>query len=480
MLTIERKTVKKAMKIGDLAHALNVGWQPLDVDGDRILDVRGLGIKVLAPNVMGHHDTTHFVDVEAVRITRPEQVWRLTTSSRSIMTASGWSVERRRLECAGEHLLHVKGEGPQSCDWKFVKDLKVGDELNVKTCYVTGSGGARERQDSLGEVYSVEMLEGRVENLYDLQVAEVNTDGYSDSDVFKHHRVGLQPVTHAYYTNDIVSHNSHALVAFGAGALLAGLNVNHYTFELSETAVGLRYDSHLTGIPSNEVPLMKDEVVRLEDNMRLGRLLIKGYPTGTATIQTLRAHIERTTLEGRKPDILLIDYADIMRSTRRFDAPRFELKLIYEELRNLAMDLGVPVWTASQSNREAANSDIVGLENMSEAYGKAMVADVVISLSRKPQEKATGLGRLFIAKNRAGRDGIVFPVKINTATSTITVIEGSDALSLVEAQQRDESDIKDILRRKWAELKRDRSIPSKPLERSTQTTVAAEAAAGEV
>ena len=80
------------------------------------------------------------------------------------------------------------------------------------------------------------------------------------------------------------------------------------------------------------------------------------------------------------PSLIIIDYADIMRSTHRYDTMRHELKFIYEEIRNLAMDMNVPVWTASQANRDSANSDIVGLENMSEAYGKAMVADVVIYL----------------------------------------------------------------------------------------------------
>ena len=59
------------------------------------------------------------------------------------------------------------------------------------------------------------------------------------------------------------------------------------------------------------------------------------------------------------------------------------LKLIYEELRNLSMDMNVPIWTASQSNRDAANASVVGLENMSEAYGKAMVADVVLITLQK-------------------------------------------------------------------------------------------------
>ena len=102
-------------------------------------------------------------------------------------------------------------------------------------------------------------------------------------------------------------------------------------------------------------------------------------------------------LKSFAPSVIIVDYADIMRSTRQYDSLRHELKLIYEELRNLAMEVNIPIWTASQANRDSAKSDIVGLENMSEAYGKAMVADVVVSLSRKPMEKATGAGRLFVA-----------------------------------------------------------------------------------
>lgn len=243
---------------------------------------------------------------------------------------------------------------------------------------------------------------------------------------------------------------SHALVQFGAAAVMSGLKVNHYTFELSETAIGIRYDSHMTGISSSDIPGRREEVLRTEDNMQLGSLIIKGYPTKSASIQTLRAHIERSILQGHKPDILMIDYADIMRSTRHYEAPRFELAAIYEELRNLAMDIDIPIWTASQSNRESANSEIVGLANMSESYGKAFVADVVISLSRKPSEKATGLGRLFVAKNRAGRDGIVYPMKIDTATSTIVILDVSSSLD--EAHADDERTLKNVMRDKMREL----------------------------
>jgi archaellum biogenesis ATPase FlaH len=245
---------------------------------------------------------------------------------------------------------------------------------------------------------------------------------------------------------------SHFLVQMGANAMRNGKNVLHYTLELTEQAVGIRYDSNLCDIPASDIIDNKHQVIDFyKNNTELGRLMIKEYPTGTATVTTIRNHVEKLSLRNFKPSVILIDYADIMRSTRQFDSLRHELKLIYEELRNLAMELRIPIWTASQANRDSANSDIVGLENMSEAYGKAMVADFVVSLSRKPSEKAVGTGRLFIAKNRAGKDGILFPIHIDTSRSQVKVFD-TESITLAQAHQDDKEEAKELIRRKWKEI----------------------------
>jgi len=140
-----------------------------------------------------------------------------------------------------------------------------------------------------------------------------------------------------------------------------------------------------------------------------------------------------------------------MRSTRQYDSLRHELKLVYEELRGFATEKGLPIWTASQSNKEGNTTDVVDLGNMSEAYGKAMICDVVLSISRKAHEKSSGHGRLYVAKNRAGRDGLVYPIRIDTARSKFE-ISGS-AGSVEEAQIDDETSLKRALKTKWKELR---------------------------
>ena len=259
---------------------------------------------------------------------------------------------------------------------------------------------------------------------------------------------------------------SHMLTFLGASALRAGVDVLHYTFELSESAVGLRYDSNLCDMDSNTIIDNKDKVLSMYKDMKLGRLIIKEFPTNTASIYTLRSHIERLDVKGFRPGLIIIDYADIMRSTRQFDSLRHELKLIYEELRGFASEKGIPIWTASQSNKEGSQTDIVDLSNMSEAYGKAMVADVVLSISRRSHEKATGFGRLYVAKNRAGRDGLVYPAKIDTSKSKFEIIGGAG--SLEGATKENEDDVKKALRLKWKELRNDPEFGNKMKKRNEE------------
>lgn len=253
------------------------------------------------------------------------------------------------------------------------------------------------------------------------------------------------------------SGKSHWLTMIGANSLREGRNVLHYTFELSETAVGIRYDSNLCDIDSNEIFDQKEKVLEVYNNANMGRLFIKSYPTNSASIYTIKTHIERLSLKGFKPDIVIIDYADIMRSSRQFDSLRHELKLVYEELRALAMEMNLPIWTASQSNREGANSEVIDMTNMSEAYGKAMICDVIVSVSRRAQEKASGWGRLYIAKNRSGRDGLIYPIKINTARSIFEIIGNADSLEVTTVT--DEAVQKKALKAKWEELKKDFKNP---------------------
>lgn len=242
---------------------------------------------------------------------------------------------------------------------------------------------------------------------------------------------------------------THWLIHVGAEALLQNKNVLHFTFELNERVTGIRYDSHLLNIDSLECPERKEEIRNFYNANagKIGRLRIKYFPTGTATVNTLRAFIDKLSLENFRPDMVIVDYAGIMRSTEKYELLRLELKKIYEELRCFASELDVPVWTATQSNAEGADADIIKLSNMSEAYAQAHICDFVVGLGRPESQKATGIGTIFIAKNRAGIDGVSYKVRIDTARSKITILSDEEVQHLSAEQEREREENMNFVRR---------------------------------
>ena len=215
---------------------------------------------------------------------------------------------------------------------------------------------------------------------------------------------------------------SWTLQALGAEAVAKGKTVIHYTLELNAQYVGLRYDTIISGQPTGNLQYYKDEVQQKISKLK-GELIIKYYPTRTASVNTLAAHLQQVEMRGLKPDLVIVDYADIMKSTQHFNEKRHQLGHIYEELRGMAGEFNIPVWTASQANRSALEEDVIGAEKVSEDYSKVMTADFVMSMSRKVEDKIANTGRFHVIKNRFGPDGITFPATINTNTGFIQIYE---------------------------------------------------------
>jgi hypothetical protein len=95
------------------------------------------------------------------------------------------------------------------------------------------------------------------------------------------------------------------------------------------------------------------------------------------------------------------------------------LESIYEEMRAISNEFKCPVWTASQTNRSGLNAEVVTMESISEAFSKCFVADLIFSLSRTIEDKQANAGRIFVAKNRNGPDGMVYPIFMDTSTVSI-------------------------------------------------------------
>ena len=215
---------------------------------------------------------------------------------------------------------------------------------------------------------------------------------------------------------------SWTLQAIGTHAVKCGFSVIHYTLELNAAYVGLRYDCIISGQPTGNLQYYKEEVQREIDKLK-GTLIIKYWPTRTASVNTVTAHLQQCELQGIKPDLVIVDYADIMKSTRHFTEKRHEVGHVYEELRGVAGEFDVPIWTASQANRSSLEDEIIGADKIAEDYSKVMTADFVMSMSRKVEDKIANTGRFHVIKNRFGPDGITFPATINTNTGYIQIYE---------------------------------------------------------
>lgn len=209
---------------------------------------------------------------------------------------------------------------------------------------------------------------------------------------------------------------SWVLVYIGASALKQGKTVVHYTLELNKIYTALRYDSVLTGIDNSNLPLHKEDIENKIKNLP-GNLIVENYPTKSASVLTLKSHLDRCIALEKIPDIVIVDYADLLKGHNK--ELRFELKQIYEGLRSLSAEYGIPIWTASQSNRSSLNVEIIEGDHIAEDYSKIAIGDFIMSLSRRSEDKLAGVGRFHIIKNRFGPDGITFPARIDASNGTI-------------------------------------------------------------
>jgi KaiC/GvpD/RAD55 family RecA-like ATPase len=214
---------------------------------------------------------------------------------------------------------------------------------------------------------------------------------------------------------------SMALVHIGAQAVIAGKNVIYYTLELSDTVVGSRFDSCITNVPLDSLTSFKAEIFEKIQGIE-GKLIVKEYPTKSSSVTTLKNHVEKLKNRGFVPDVIIVDYADLLRPSSTLREKRHELETIYEQLRGLAQENQCCLWTASQTNRSGLNAEVITMESISEAFNKCFVADFIFSISRTAEDKLNNQGRIFIAKNRNGPDGLIFPIFMSTSNITINIL----------------------------------------------------------
>ena len=251
---------------------------------------------------------------------------------------------------------------------------------------------------------------------------------------------------------------SMALAHLGAMAVVKGKTVVHYTLELADTVVGQRYDSCITGIRLQDLMSMKESILGVIEHIP-GQLIIKEYPTKSATTRTLNTHLEKLRQKGIEPDMVIVDYADLLKPTAtgfKSQELRHSLGNLYEELRGIAQTWDIPVWTASQTNRSGLNAEVITMESISEAFSKCFVADFICSISRTMEDKTENKGRMFVAKNRNGIDGVVYPMEIDTAKVHLRVLPPDEDPSIDAVDMKTKQEQDEHLRQKYRQFKEER------------------------
>ena len=252
---------------------------------------------------------------------------------------------------------------------------------------------------------------------------------------------------------------SWSLVALGGYAVKLGYNVLHYTLELGENYVGKRYDAFFSKISVTKIDSFKHKIEELIPQLP-GQLIIKEFPTGKATISTIESHISKCSDLGVKPDLVIIDYVDLLSSKKKNRERKEEIDDIYQSTKGLARQLNIPIWSVSQVNRSGAQDKIIEGDKAAGSYDKMMIADFAMSLSRKKEDKVNGTGRFHIMKNRYGADGLTFMVNADTSTGHFEVTEYHDQDEEDKPSPKSKSNPfdnvdnydKELLRKKFFEL----------------------------
>jgi replicative DNA helicase len=205
---------------------------------------------------------------------------------------------------------------------------------------------------------------------------------------------------------------------------LDGHKVLYISLEMSEDKVAQRLDSIFSRIRqsdlTNKLELLEERLDMLSSIHKVGKIWIKEFPTKRASINSIRAYLNQLrNYEEFVPDVIVIDYLELM--TGDTSMPEYQLQeRLAQELRGLATEYDLLVWTATQTNREGKKVPIITDAELADSYGKMRVCDLVFSINQTENEFDEGKARLYVMKSRNGKGRFIVPVKVDYNKLTIT------------------------------------------------------------
>ena len=195
-----------------------------------------------------------------------------------------------------------------------------------------------------------------------------------------------------------------------AAALVEGKNVLYITMEMAEERIAERIDANLLNVPIDQLDKMSKDMftTKVSDIARKtqGKLIIKEYPTGSAHAGHFRALLNELKLKRQfEPDLIFIDYLNICASSRMkgmggaINSYSY-IKAIAEELRGLAVEFDIPIFSATQTTRSGYSNSDIGLEDTSESFGLPATADLMFAIISTEELERDGQLMVKQLKNR--------------------------------------------------------------------------------
>ena len=228
-----------------------------------------------------------------------------------------------------------------------------------------------------------------------------------------------------------------------------GKNVLYITLEMAEERIAERVDANLFDVTIDDLHAMPKDMyeskVKKLQNKTLGQLIIKEYPTASAHSGHFRALLNELSLKKTfKPDVVFIDYLNICASSRFKGgniSSYFYIKAIAEELRGLAVEFDMPIFSATQTTRSGFTSTDIGLEDTAESFGLPATADFMFALISNDELDQLNQLKVKQLKNRFGDPSMnrSFIIGVDRSKMRLFDVEAS-AQNIVDSNQTEEEE----------------------------------------
>jgi hypothetical protein len=243
--------------------------------------------------------------------------------------------------------------------------------------------------------------------------------------------------------------------------LTEGQSVLYITLEMAEERIAERIDANLLDVSMDDLHVMPkdlyDNKMKKISDKTYGKLIIKEYPTASAHSGHFKALIDELSLKKSfKPDVIFIDYLNICASSR-FKGGNvgsyFYIKAIAEELRGLAVEFNVPIFSATQTTRTGFTSSDIGLEDTSESFGLPATADFMFALISNEELEQLGQMKVKQLKNRYNDPSVnrSFILGVDRAKMRLYDV-GQSAQNIVDSNQQ-KVETKEVAYDKFSDFK---------------------------